>query len=668
MRAEGKGLSIFLLIICLAFSSGPVFAESEVPTIEWNKTYGGRLNDLVHQVQETSDGGFILAGDTRSFDLNEWEAYLIKTDSNGNELWSKTYDPSHESDRAYSIQQTPGGGFIVAGKTDYGRGYNVYFLRTDSTGTEMWSQFIGGQDYDYANSVQLTSDGGYIVAGGTKSLAVKRLGSIARDWYLIKIAGNGEKIWHRIYGGDFDDYANSAQQTSDGGFIIAGSKHSLDPDGVNLVKTDSEGNLLWKKALGPADFNAHNVQETVDGGYIIAGANEDTIYLLKTGSNGVEVWSRTFGSPEDVRRVSVQQTRDGGYVVVAKGGREFVKTDSKGNEVWSKYFKDTRISSIKQTSDGGYILAGVTRAFGPGLDDIHLIKLGAESRATQPQTPLKKSRVVVLTNSIDYDYAADFLDFLEERGFEVALSTAENFEQYKDQRLIVILGGPDASEGVGKIVRSSGILGVADSGRVRESGSKGKFVAIDPWERMPSQVVWVLAGSDREQTKNAHLAHRSSIVEEMESSNVQPQIKVIDTQNPCPPNKDFRISHSPQFAALEDRGDIYICDVVYGEDPEKWSITIYNQGDQSKNIYKYELSDAKRSYIITIDFPGPNYWITPPHKIILPSKGYWTVKGSTFNPGAISGPYSAGINLKTLSGTLILHDEKDKIIDMVKWG
>jgi hypothetical protein len=169
MGANRIGLLIFSLIICFIFQLAQVFAQTKAPNIEWNKTYGGSLNDWVHSVQQTSDGGYIIAGETRSFEANEWEAYLVRIDKEGNEMWSETYNPSHNSDRAYSVQETFDGGFIVAGETDYGRGNNVYLLRTDSIGGVEWSQYIGEQDDEYARSIQPTVDGGYIVAGATKS-------------------------------------------------------------------------------------------------------------------------------------------------------------------------------------------------------------------------------------------------------------------------------------------------------------------------------------------------------------------------------------------------------------------------------------------------------------------------------------------------------------------
>jgi hypothetical protein len=264
--------------------------------------------------------------------------------------------------------------------------------------------------------------------------------------------------------------------------------------------------------------------------------------------------------------------------------------------------------------------------------------------------------------------ASDFFSFLENQGFEVIRAVAEDFIQLKDHNFIIILGGPEAPEGVGEIVRESDLLDESDVVKLREKGSMGKFVANNPWGRQQGQLVWVLAGSDRGQTKNAHIKHRASVFEELMTGKAKSEIKVIDTPNPCPLDKVHPITHSFQFDSTTERKGIYICRVVYSDDPKKWRITIYNQGDSAINIYQYQLNDGKRFYIVSPDFPGPNYWITPPHDIILPPKGFFTASVSSFNPGAITGLYSAGITLNPESGTLILLDNLDKILDRVEWG
>jgi hypothetical protein len=254
--------------------------------IIWSKTYGGTYWDWAESVQQTSDGGYIVAGGTESFGAGG--VFLIKTDANGNIIWAKTYGGSVAS----SVQQTSDGGYIVAGETySFGAGSgDIFLIKTDANGNIIWSKTYGGTCCDGAYSVQQTSDGGYIVAGGTTSF-----GAGYDDIFLIKTDANGNIIWAKTYGGTHNDWAYSVQQTSDGGYIVAGWTNSFGAGWVDifLIKTDANGNIQWAKTYGGISWEGtFSVQHTSDGGYIVAGytysfgAGGLDIFLIKTDANG----------------------------------------------------------------------------------------------------------------------------------------------------------------------------------------------------------------------------------------------------------------------------------------------------------------------------------------------------------------------------------------------
>jgi hypothetical protein len=285
---------------------------------QWSKTLGGWTGD---SVQQTADGGFIIAG---SEQLSGFDVYLVKTNGSGNEQWSKTFGGS-DSDGGSSVQQTADDGFIIAGSTrSFGPpGYNVYLIKTDGSGNEQWSKTLGGSSWDEGNSVQQTTDGGFIIAGATYST---RQGL---DVYLIKTDGSGNELWSKNFGGRFYENGYSVQQTADGGFIIAGETTSFGAGlgDVYLIKTDGTGNEQWSKTFGGSDDDlGRSVQQTADGGFIIAGTtgyNEafqryPDVYLIKTDGSGNEQWSKTFGESSFDNGYSVQQTADGGYVIVGE--------------------------------------------------------------------------------------------------------------------------------------------------------------------------------------------------------------------------------------------------------------------------------------------------------------------------------------------------------------
>jgi len=204
----------------------------------WTRTYGGSHSDWGHSVQQTSDGGYVIAGWTLSFGAGRFDVYLVKTDSSGDSLWARTYGRSR-SDYGYSVQQTSDGGYIIAGYTEsFGPGgYDVWLLKADSSGHLLRTRTYGGSRTDCGYSVQQTSDGGYVIAGWTLSFGAGR-----GDVYLLKTDSSGDTLWTRTYGGSSDDIGYSVQQTADGGYIVAGRTRSFGAgDGdVYLIKTAGE--------------------------------------------------------------------------------------------------------------------------------------------------------------------------------------------------------------------------------------------------------------------------------------------------------------------------------------------------------------------------------------------------------------------------------------------
>ncbi len=379
------------MLALLSVSLVALFTESAY-AVSFAKTYGGTNIDFPYSVQQTSDGGYIVAGYTYSFGAGYTDILLIKTDAFGNVQWAKTYGGT-DWEGAYSVQQTSDDGYIVAGgTTSFGAGLSdVFLVKTDANGNIIWAKTYGGTDYDWAYSVQQTSDDGYIVAGETHSF-----GAGDRNIFLIKTDANGNIIWAKTYGGTDDDRAYSVQQTSDDGYIVAGNTRSFGAGNYDafLVKTDANGNIIWAKTYGGTDGDeAYSVQQTSDGGYIMTGgtasfgAGSWDFFLIKTDASGNIIWAKTYGGTGNDWAYSVQQTSDGGYIVASYTfsfgeGSDIllIKTDANGNVIWAKTYGGTlgdRVSSVQQTSDGGYIVAGWTLSFGAGNYDAFLVKTDA---------------------------------------------------------------------------------------------------------------------------------------------------------------------------------------------------------------------------------------------------------------------------------------------------
>jgi hypothetical protein len=286
----------------------------------WNKTFGGSDWDHGTSIQQTSDGGYIIAGSTRSYGAGGSDVWLIRTDSSGDVAWSQTFGGS-DDDFGFSVQQTSDGGYIIAGYTwSYGAGQkDIWLIKTDSSGNETWNQTFGGSDHDHGNSVQQTSDGGYIITGRTSSYGAGR-----SDVWLIKTDSSGDVAWNQTFGGSDNDYGYSVQQSSDGGYIITGETYSYGAGRADvwLIKTDSSGNEMWAQTLGGSYYDyGSSVRQTSDGGYITAGdtesygAGSSDVWLIKTDSSGDVEWNQTFGGSYNDYGRSVQQTSDGGFII-----------------------------------------------------------------------------------------------------------------------------------------------------------------------------------------------------------------------------------------------------------------------------------------------------------------------------------------------------------------
>jgi len=351
----------------------------------WTKTYGGTDGDLGYAVQQTSDRGYIIVGTTWSFGVGQGDVYLIKTNANGDTLWTKTYGGVSD-DCGYSVQQTSDGGYIITGYTTTPNNKDVYLIKTDSLGDALWTKtymyFSSGSVPECGRAVQQTSDGGYIIAGWMTLFGYT-------DVWLLKTDMNGDTLWTKIYGiSGVPDTGYSVQQTFDGGYIISCTYN--DPGGngldVGLIKTDSIGNVLWIKTYDSGySWNSDGgrfVRQTSDSGYIISGVavEPDDIWLIKTDANGDTLWTKIYNSSLYEIGNSVQQTFDNGYIIV---GSNFhvIKTNSNGDTLWTKYYgvPSQQIGySGQQTLDGGYILAGGTISFGAGSWDVYLVKTKSE--------------------------------------------------------------------------------------------------------------------------------------------------------------------------------------------------------------------------------------------------------------------------------------------------
>jgi hypothetical protein len=418
------GIFIFILMIISAISV--VGQVKEVYSIDgimvvnpflnnkWMKTLGGNNPDMGLSAQQTSDGGYILLGATESYGAGENDIWLIKTDDQGNIIWDKTYG-GEKQDYGWYLYQTSDGGYIITGRTSsFGNGESdVWLIKTDSEGNKLWDKTFGYSITDSGSEVKETNDGGYIIIG-----SVFQTGGPHGDIWLIKTDSNGNKLWDKEFGGIGHNYGNSILITDDGGFLLIGSSFISQEENsyqLWLIKTDENGEILWDKKLGGSNFEAGwCAQPTNDGGYIITGeirsSEPESIntWLLKIDSNGDILWEKSFDGSDISRGHSVIPTNDDGYIIAGHTtvGPTYeamlIKTNCNGDLEWKKTYGTflglEMFWSIQQTPDDGYIIAGETtsygRGIGPNKGDVWLLKTDSKGNV-----PIKRIR----SSIINYD-------------------------------------------------------------------------------------------------------------------------------------------------------------------------------------------------------------------------------------------------------------------------
>jgi len=394
-----------VLILFLFLS--PLFSSSQ-QYIQWQKSFGGSMSDQAFSVQETFDGGCILAGSTSSNDSDVsgnhggTDYWLVKLDFHGSIEWQKCLGGSL-SDNAYAIRQTNDSGYIVAGSSvsndgdltgNYGLG-DYWVIKLNNVGGIQWQKNLGGSGDDVASSVEQTMDGGFIVAGRSTSndnnVTVNHGSS---DYWLVKLDSGGAIQWQKSLGGSDGDIAYSIQQTFDGGYAVAGYTSSYDGDVTNnhggldfwVVKLDGTGTFQWQKCLGGYGGEvAYSIGQTSDSGYVLAGTalpGNNGVYdfwVIKINASGTMQWHQNMGGSNSDLAYSIRQTNDGGYLVAGRsnsndsdltgnnGGYDYwvVKLSNNATIEWQKNMGgslDDIAENIWQTSDSGFIVAGRSKS------------------------------------------------------------------------------------------------------------------------------------------------------------------------------------------------------------------------------------------------------------------------------------------------------------------
>jgi hypothetical protein len=354
-----RNAALFVLALTLPLSA----------QVRFERFYGGAAADIGRWVEQTSDSGYIIVGQTKSFGLGSWDVYLVKTDQYGNQEWQRTFGGAND-DLGSCVRQLPDGGFVIAGQTNSfgGGGWNSYCIRTDPLGNPRWERTYDCNDYDdWVCAVRQAADGGFLLCG------------FQSDWdelYVIKTDTAGNAVW-RLNPTSSVDVAYSIDRVVNNQSVVAGANSG----NIALARITSGGTVAWERELGAGC--GYGIVETRDGGYAIAGVAGDNACLLATDTAGSLRWQRTYGGASMDFARSVCQTSDGGYVVGGytlslgtNGDVYLLRADAYGNRLWQANFGGLDFDTgycAQQTIDGGYAVVGMSASSG-FYADAYLVK------------------------------------------------------------------------------------------------------------------------------------------------------------------------------------------------------------------------------------------------------------------------------------------------------
>ena len=428
----------FLFVFWAFLETGVAFSQ---PSIQWQRSFGGSDSDEPTTVLQTTDGGYVVAGYSRSIDGDIFgshgymDAWVIKISPGGDVEWKKAYGGT-DLDWIYSLKQTSDGGYVMAGQSssnnwdvsgNQGLG-DFWVVKLGETGNIQWQRSLGGSKVDFGRSIDITPDGGYIVAGYTESTD----GDVSEafggwDYWVVKLDEGGVIQWQRSYGGSGNDLCRSISATMDGGYIVGGESRSENGDIANpkggkdywVLKLNFEGKILWEKSLGGTSSDVGvDILEAREGGYVAFGhahsINGDIsnprgmfdYWVVRLDEEGEIVWEKSLGGSENEYTGDITQTQDSGFVllgltqstngdVVGNDGAAdmwLVKITGDGDLEWQKALGGSKTDygqAIQQTTDGGYIAAGYSLsndgdvAQNKGLNDFWIVKLSKETTPTR---------------------------------------------------------------------------------------------------------------------------------------------------------------------------------------------------------------------------------------------------------------------------------------------
>jgi len=361
-------------------------------------TFGGSNNDNGYALCLTQEGGYIISGASRSFSSNADDIYLNKISNSGNLIWSMTYGGPHQ-DFARSIISIDGGFLLLGDVWDGGDPRtSMYLCKMDLDGNKLWDKQFGTGYDEKGFKVKQAADGDFLLLGYSRGY------DLQGDIFLVRTDGQGNELWNSSYGYERNDYAMDILENEDGTIMIAGTKNGFFNDvhadyerhdaDMLVIKVDSEGQEIWRQLYGLDNHDfGYSINKTQDGGYYFFGSSQSygegsfDMLLIKINESGVEEWHRSYGGPEYEYGMSMDMNQNNELFMFGttrsfgqNGSADFylIKSDDQGNALWEITIGGDNIDygySVVATADSGCAVVGSSQSFGSGMFDVLFVKI-----------------------------------------------------------------------------------------------------------------------------------------------------------------------------------------------------------------------------------------------------------------------------------------------------
>jgi uncharacterized repeat protein (TIGR01451 family) len=392
----------------------------------WEKVYGDSLANEANDLTPTADGGWFMVGSSDR-ENNDLDVYLLKTDVDGSEQWHRYLGTAGNQELANALAPVPGGGYVLAGISGNGNNFSGSVWRTDALGNEMWS-YTSPYNFTQFESVSISPDTSVLLAG--------KLGD--STFYLTKLDADGNEIWNKQYPGNDIRAAFKIIGLSDGSFLVAGYSHFGMPNLVNgyLGKFDSDGNIIWEKDYGgTAEEQFLSMEINASGDIFLVGFRNDNsamdnTWIVKTNSDGDLIFEKEIPLAGIQAANDIQILADGSLIIVGQtsvGGAPnnafLLHTDADGNIIWNKTYGGLEPDNGKAVialPDASLAFCGFTESFGAGAKDAWLVRTDANGNSLSS----------IITGNVFQDFDLNGLPSVGEPGIEDWLIIVEGTNTY----------------------------------------------------------------------------------------------------------------------------------------------------------------------------------------------------------------------------------------------